>query len=86
MGNRGKMAGNSKICIGIQSQLIQFVNSYIWYFLFENSNLRVQRNNTLNLEFKEVCDQFLENLNSSIHFCNFDTVELQKMYGKIKVF
>ena len=29
---------------------------------------------------------FLEKLNFSIHFCKFDTVELQKMYGKIKVF
>ena len=62
-----------------------FLNSYIWCFLFKKSNLRVQRNNTLNLECKDVRDQYLENLNFSIH-CNFDTVELQKMYGKIKVF
>ena len=39
-----------------------FLNSYIWCFLVEKSNLRVQRNNTLNLECKEVRDQFLENL------------------------
>ena len=31
-------------------------------------NLRVQRNNTLNLECKEVRDQFLENLGFPIHF------------------
>ena len=36
------------------------MNSYIWCFLFEKSNLRVERNNTLNLECKEVRDQFLE--------------------------
>ena len=41
MGNQGKMAENSKICIGIQSQLI--VPEFIyWCFLFEKSNLRVQ--------------------------------------------
>ena len=51
------MEGNSKICIEIQS-----LNSYIWCFLCEKSNLRVQRNYTLNLECKEVRDQFLENL------------------------
>ena len=39
-----------------------FLNSYIWCFLFEKGNLRVQRNNTLNLECKEVRDQFFENL------------------------
>ena len=38
------------------------------------------------MECKEVRDQFLENLNFPYIFCNFDTVELQKMYGKIKVF
>ena len=45
-----------------------FLNSYIRCFLFEKSNLRVQRNNTLNLECKEVRDQFLENLDFPIHF------------------
>ena len=45
-----------------------FPNSYIRWFLFEKSNLRVQRNNTLNLECKEVRDQFLENLDFPIHF------------------
>ena len=45
-----------------------FLNSYIWNFLFEKSKLLVQRNNTLNLERKEVRDQFLEDLNFSIHF------------------
>ena len=67
MGNQGKMAGNSKICIGIQSQLI--LPEFIYLsLLFEKSNLGVQRNYTLNLECKEVRDQFLENLNFSIHF------------------
>ena len=45
-----------------------FLNSYIWRFLFAKSYLRVQRNNTLNLECKEVRDQFLENLDFPIHF------------------
>ena len=63
-----------------------FPDSCIWCFLFEKSNLRVQRNNILNLQGKEVCDQFFENFNFPYIFCNFDTVELQKMYGKIKIF
>ena len=45
-----------------------FLNSYIWCFLVEKINLRVQTNNTLNLECKEVSDQFLENLGFPIHF------------------
>ena len=45
-----------------------FLNSYIRCFLFEKNNLRVQRNSTLNLEYKEVRDQFLENLDFPIHF------------------
>ena len=49
-------------------------------------NHRVQRNYTLNLECKEVSYQFFENLNFYIHFCNFDIVELQKMYENIYVF
>ena len=43
---------NSKICIGIQSQLI--LPEFIYLMLFEKSNLRVQRKNTLNLECKGV--------------------------------
>ena len=66
MGNQGKVAGNSKICVRIQSQLI--LPELNWRFLYEKSNLRVQRNNTLNLECKEVRDQFLENLGFPIHF------------------
>ena len=58
-----------------------FLNSSIWSFLFEKSNLRIQRNNTvntLNLDCKEVQDQFLGKLRFS--------KKLQKMYGKIEVF
>ena len=44
-----------------------FLRTYIWCFLFEKSNLRVQRNNTLTLKCKEVRDQFLENLGFPIH-------------------
>ena len=62
MGNLGKRAGNLKTCIGIQSQLILPEFIYLMLSLFEKSNLRVQRNNTLNLECQEVHDQFLENL------------------------
>ena len=46
-----------------------FLNSYIRCFLFEKSNLRVQRKNTLHrLECKEVRDQFLGSLDFPIHF------------------
>ena len=68
MGNLGKRAGNLKICIGIQSHLILPEFIYLMLSLFEKSNLQVQRNNTLNLECKEVRDQFLENLDFSKHF------------------
>ena len=44
------------------------ISLYICHVLLEKSNLRIQRNNTLNLESKEVRDQFLENLNFSIKF------------------
>ena len=57
---------NWKICIGIQSQLI--LPEFIYLMLFEKSNLRVQRKNTLNLECKGVRDQFLEKLNFFTHF------------------
>ena len=63
MGNQGKMVENSKIFIGIQSQLIVREFIYlIWCFLFENSNLAVavERNNILNLECKDVRGEFLE--------------------------
>ena len=56
MGNLGKGVGNLKICIGIQSQLILPEFIYLMLSHFEKSNLRVQRNNTLNLECKEVRD------------------------------
>ena len=52
-GNQGKMMGNSKICTGIQSQLI-LPEFTICHVLLEKSNLRAQRNNTLNLVCKEV--------------------------------
>ena len=79
------MTGNSKICIGIQSHLI--LPEFIYLILpFEKSNLRVQRNNTLNLDWKEVRDQFLENLNFPYGFCNNSTVsKLQPICGKIEV-
>ena len=62
MGNQGQVEGNSEICIGIQSQLI------LPEFIYLLSSLRVQRSHTLNLECKEVRDQFLENLEIPIHF------------------
>ena len=43
-----------------------FLNSYIWCFLFEK--VTYEFNNTLNLKYKEVRDQFLENLGFPIHF------------------
>ena len=63
-----------------------FLNSYTWCFLFEKSNLRDQTNSTLNLECKKVRDQFLETGKFPYILGNFDTVELQNMYGKTKVF
>ena len=67
MGNPGKRAGNLKICVGIQSQLI--LPEFIYLMLsLGKSNVPVQRNNTLNLECKEVRDQFLENLDFPKHF------------------
>ena len=67
------MARNSKICIGIQSQ--QIVPEFIHLVL--SLWKEVQRINTLNLEGKEVRDQFLENLNFIFPyiFCNFDNVK-----------
>ena len=69
MGNQGKMVGNSKICIGIQSQLN--LPDCIWHFLFAKCNLWIQRNNKLNLKCIIDQDQFLENLNFPIHFLQF---------------
>ena len=62
------------------------MNSYIRFFLFEKSNLRVQKHNTLNLECKEVLDQFIENLDFPYIFCDSTVSKLQKMYGKFEVF
>ena len=56
-----------------------FLNSYIWCFLCEKSILRAQRNHTLNLECKKSVISFI----FPYIFCNFDTFELQKMYGNI---
>ena len=61
-----------------------FLNSYIRCFLFEKSNLRVQKNNTLNLECKEVLDQFIENLDFPYIFCNSTVSKLQKIWGFLK--
>ena len=67
MGNQGKMREIRRFVLEFKARYF-FLNSYIWNFLFEKSKLLVQRNNTLNLESKEVRDQFLEDL-------NFETVE-----------
>ena len=67
MGNQGTMQEIRRFVLEFKARYF-FLNSYIWNFLFEKSKLLVQRNNTLNLESKEVCDQFLEDL-------NFETVE-----------
>ena len=67
MGNQGTMQEIRRFVLEFKARYF-FLNSYIWNFLFEKSKLLVQRNNTLNLESKEVCNQFLEDL-------NFETVE-----------
>ena len=62
------------IFLSLQDDLSQVLISLHWpkYFGFcffkKNNLLRVQKNNTLNLECKDVRDQFLENLNFAIHF------------------
>ena len=48
------------------------ISLYICHVLLEKSNLRIQRNNTLNWESKEVHDQFLENLNNIINSININ--------------
>ena len=67
MGNQGKMREIRRFVLEFKARYF-FLNSYVWNFLFEKSKLLVQRNNALNLERKEVRDQFLEDLNFSIHF------------------
>ena len=67
MGNQGKMWEIRRFVLEFKAPCF-FLNSYIWNFLFEKSELLVQKSNTLNLECKEVRDQFLEDLNFSIHF------------------
>ena len=67
MGNQGKMWEIRRFVLEFKAPYF-FLNSYISNFLFEKSELLVQKNNTLNLECKEVRDQFLEDLNFSIHF------------------
>ena len=67
MGNQGKMAG--RFVLEFKARYF-FLNSYIWNFLFEKSNLLVQRNNTLNLECKEVRDPICDGIhNYSISPC-----------------
>ena len=55
MGNQGKMWEIRRFVLEFKAPYF-FLNSYIWNFLFENSELLVQKNNTLNLECKEVRD------------------------------
>ena len=64
---RAKWREIRRFVLGFKARYI-FLNSYVWCFLFKKSNLRVQRNSILNLECKEVRDQFLENLDFPIHF------------------
>ena len=68
MGNQGTMQEIRRFVLEFKARYF-FLNSYIWNFLFEKSKLLVQRNNTLNLESKEVRDQ------SSLEDLNFETVE-----------
>ena len=50
MGNQGKMEIR-RFVLEFKASYF-FLNSYIWSFPFEKSNLQVQRNNALNLECK----------------------------------
>ena len=86
MGNQGKMAGNSKICIGIQRQLI--LPEFIYLpRSFGKCNLRIKRNNKLNQECIILQDQFLEKPQL---FHTFSVILIlsnyRKSIGKIKVF
>lgn len=67
MGNRARWRENQRFVLEFKACLF-FLNSYICHVLLENSNLRVQRNYTLNLECKEVRDQLLEKLDFPIRF------------------
>ena len=80
------MGGNSKICIGIQSQLIlpEFIN--LMLSLYKEGPTSSKRQHTRILRAKKSVISFQLTSIFSYIFCNFDTVELQKMYGKIKVF
>ena len=63
-----------------------FLNSNIWCSHFEKSIFRVQRNNAKSgVQRSLSVISFFKNSIFPYIFCNFDTVELQKMYGKIKV-
>ena len=79
MGNQGKMAGNSKAAT---SSRIHTINAGC---LCEKSTLRVQLYLKSGVQrspwsgFKKL--KFVHTF--SVLFCNFDNVELQKMYGNI---
>ena len=59
----GGHSGGPKRCTNMASQLKAsefFLSSYISRFLVEKSKLSVERSNTVNLDCKEVRDQFIE--------------------------
>ena len=66
MGNQGKMAGNSKICFEIQSQLLLPEFIYLMLFMWKEY-LTSSKKPHLKSGVQEVCDQF----HFSIHFLQF---------------
>ena len=76
MGNQGKMARNSKISFEIQSQLLLPEFIYLTLFMWKEY---LTSSKKLNLECKEVRDQFLENFN---FFHTFSVILILSNYRK----
>ena len=82
MGNHGKMAGYWKIFIGIQSQLFLPEFIYLIVFLWKELLPSSKKQYTKSEIAKMSVISFKKTSIFPYIFCHFDTVELQKMYGK----
>ena len=82
MGNHGKMAGYWKIFIGIQSQLFLPEFIYLIVSLWKELLPSSKKQYTKSEIAKMSVISFKKTSIFPYIFCPFDTVELQKMYGK----
>ena len=82
MGNHGKMAGYWKIFIGIQSQLFLPEFIYLIVSLWKELLPSSKKQYTKSEIAKMSVTSFKKTSIFPYIFCHFDTVELQKMYGK----